>query len=218
MKLAFLAALAASTLLVSPASAAVTYDFVVAPILDSNGRPVADDNGRIDGRTFVFSIGADETPTQVTLSNPSYFAKSYTWYEFGSTDPVVIPGVSGRNINFFSYIQQGGLSFISGTRNFRLLGDTVNNDSSEVLYDEAAYVAAKALDPYAQPIFKLGTFTLSTYPRNGLPRQPIQNYTVTISQAAAAVPEPATWAMMIGGIGTAGGALRRRQRVAVRFA
>jgi hypothetical protein len=34
----------------------------------------------------------------------------------------------------------------------------------------------------------------------------------------ALVPEPATWAMMIAGIGLAGGALRRRQRVAVRFA
>ena len=35
---------------------------------------------------------------------------------------------------------------------------------------------------------------------------------------AAAVPEPASWAMMIGGIGMAGGALRRRQRATVRFA
>ena len=32
------------------------------------------------------------------------------------------------------------------------------------------------------------------------------------------VPEPATWAMMIGGIGLAGGALRRRRSVSVRFA
>lgn len=34
----------------------------------------------------------------------------------------------------------------------------------------------------------------------------------------AAVPESATWAMFIGGFGMMGGALRRRQRVAVRFA
>ncbi len=31
----------------------------------------------------------------------------------------------------------------------------------------------------------------------------------------AAVPEPATWAMMIAGFGLAGSALRRRQRVAI---
>lgn len=32
------------------------------------------------------------------------------------------------------------------------------------------------------------------------------------------VPEPASWAMMIGGLGLAGGALRRRQSTAVRYA
>jgi hypothetical protein len=34
----------------------------------------------------------------------------------------------------------------------------------------------------------------------------------------AAVPEPATWAMFIGGFGMIGGAMRRRQRTTVRFA
>jgi len=34
----------------------------------------------------------------------------------------------------------------------------------------------------------------------------------------SAVPEPATWAMFIGGFGLIGGAMRRRQRVSVRFA
>ena len=40
---------------------------------------------------------------------------------------------------------------------------------------------------------------------------------VTQFGEAAAVPEPATWAMMIGGMGLAGGAMRRR-RTAVSFA
>lgn len=35
---------------------------------------------------------------------------------------------------------------------------------------------------------------------------------------AAGVPEPATWATIIGGFGLIGGAMRRRRRVAVRFA
>ena len=39
-----------------------------------------------------------------------------------------------------------------------------------------------------------------------------------VSLSIAAVPEPATWAMMIGGVGMAGGALRRRRSATVRFA
>jgi hypothetical protein len=40
--------------------------------------------------------------------------------------------------------------------------------------------------------------------------------TVTVSRSAA--PEPASWAMMVGGFGVIGGAMRRRQRTSVRFA
>ena len=40
---------------------------------------------------------------------------------------------------------------------------------------------------------------------------------LTATEATAAVPEPASWAMMVGGFGLVGGALRRRART-VRFA
>jgi hypothetical protein len=40
---------------------------------------------------------------------------------------------------------------------------------------------------------------------------------VTITDASPA-PEPASWAMMVGGFGLVGGALRSRKKVAVRFA
>ena len=41
-----------------------------------------------------------------------------------------------------------------------------------------------------------------------------RNFNGSITYVAGMVPEPATWAMMIGGIGAAGGALRRRKAVA----
>ena len=48
------------------------------------------------------------------------------------------------------------------------------------------------------------------------------NTVVTVTydylEAAAPIPEPASWALMIGGIGLTGGALRRRGRTRVRFA
>jgi hypothetical protein len=39
----------------------------------------------------------------------------------------------------------------------------------------------------------------------------------TVSAAAGAVPEPASWMMMLGGFGVIGGALRQRRSAAVRF-
>ena len=42
--------------------------------------------------------------------------------------------------------------------------------------------------------------------------------TASASAAIAAVPEPATWAMMIGGFGVIGAAARRRRRVTAAFA
>jgi hypothetical protein len=66
----------------------------------------------------------------------------------------------------------------------------------------------------AAPQFSTGTFLLSDISRS-LSTDPLQvNYRVTISNA---VPEPATWAMIIGGFGLIGGTMRRR-KVSVRFA
>jgi len=62
------------------------------------------------------------------------------------------------------------------------------------------------------PTFLLGTYALTQYQGSG-------TYTLTIADAAAgAVPEPATWAMMIGGFGLVGAAMRRRAgKVSVSF-
>lgn len=52
------------------------------------------------------------------------------------------------------------------------------------------------------PIFAPGTFALTGIVSG--------NSTLTISEVAAGVPEPTTWALMIGGFGLTGLALRRR--------
>lgn len=72
--------------------------------------------------------------------------------------------------------------------------------------------------PTANPIFATGVFDLSDIPRQ-FTTDPLQvNYRLTISEVQAAVPEPATWAMMMFGFGAIGVAVRhrkRRQRFAV---
>ncbi|MES2291037.1 MAG: PEPxxWA-CTERM sorting domain-containing protein [Pseudomonadota bacterium] len=55
------------------------------------------------------------------------------------------------------------------------------------------------------PVFKVGTFTLNSIVSG--------SSSLRISAATAAVPEPATWAMMLVGFGSIGYAMRRRAKV-----
>lgn len=58
-------------------------------------------------------------------------------------------------------------------------------------------------------------YTFETAPRNVFYTS---KASVTTLRNTAAVPEPNTWAMMVGGFGLIGSAMRRRQKLAVRFA
>jgi hypothetical protein len=60
-------------------------------------------------------------------------------------------------------------------------------------------------------------FTIKSSTNRGA-NDPVIDRVVFEAANAGAVPEPASWAMMIAGFGLAGVALRRRQRVGVRFA
>jgi len=210
MKSKFAAALFAATVLASGAEAA-TYIFTIAPILGADGKPLKVNNFT-DGRTFRFTIGETERPNSVPgVNRPTYRMKSYTYTEFGSSTAVTVPGTLGKNIDFFRQIDQGGIALTnSGNRYFRLF--------NTMLFDEPTWLAARQTNSTAQPEFKLGTFALSTAAWNQTvinPKsRPVDNYTVQIK---AFVPEPATWATMIGGFGLVGAAMRRRSAT-IRFA
>lgn len=56
------------------------------------------------------------------------------------------------------------------------------------------------------------TFTSGSYLLNDSSNSDTR-YSLTISEVTAAVPEPATWSMMIAGFGMVGGSLRARRKV-----
>jgi hypothetical protein len=61
-----------------------------------------------------------------------------------------------------------------------------------------------------------GTFSLATSSQNGLSSD--VNFTFTSNASAGAVPEPATWAMMLVGFAMVGAAVRKRRSTVTAFA
>lgn len=190
MKSMLLAATAALTILSAPASARV-LQFTIVNVDGVNNKG-----------DYNFTIDEARVPDIVTLDQVRYGVGTGTFspkLTIGYTNaPGLGAGTTASGITFFTAAQQGGLAFTGpgalGT--VRLINTT--------LIDNAAF---STVTPKGQnkAIFKLGTFAISTTAQNSGPR-PFDNYRVTI----AAVPEPATWAMMIGGLAAVGFASRRQ--------
>jgi hypothetical protein len=107
-------------------------------------------------------------------------------------------GTINSGVTFFAPIQQGGLQIgFLPFGNFRLIN--------------TALVENTSFNSQSLPTFKLGTFAISTTPQNNGPR-PFDNYQITIAAVTPAVPEPATWAMMLLGFGAVGYSMRRRKK------
>jgi len=80
-------------------------------------------------------------------------------------------------------------------------GFTYNASLSTAFYGTQLYSGAEGA-----PTFLAGTYALLQY-RTGFAG------TLVISDVKSPVPEPMTWAMMVGGFGLVGGAMRRRNMV-----
>lgn len=195
MKTILLAAATALALSAAPASARV-LQFTITNVGNVNDRG-----------DFSFRIDEDRVPdivqpNLVTYGNGTGSPRLSLTY----TDvPTRGSGTTTTPVTFFTANQQGGLSFtgpggLVQLKNTVLISNTSFNTSLPKAQNKA--------------IFKLGTFALSTTPQNSNPVRPFDNYRVTI----AAVPEPASWALMIGGFGMAGAALRRRAPAAAKLA
>jgi hypothetical protein len=154
-----------------------------------------------DRGDFYFELDDSRTPDIVTATSVRFAAVNG-----GMAVPIRYAGVNRSSgiaanggVTFFTATNQGGfgLSGIPGISGTLQLKNTV-------LITNTSFNTTR---PRAEnkPLFKLGTFALSTTAQNSGPR-PADDYQVTI----AAVPEPASWALMIAGFGAVGVSLRRR--------
>jgi hypothetical protein len=183
MKTILLTATAALALAGAPASARV-LQFTITNV------------GGTDRGDFRFRLDEDRVPDVVLRNQVTYgvnprIALTYIDVPTRGSGTVTTP------VTFFNTIQQGGLSF--------------TGPAGLVQFKNTTLIENAFFDPTLQKaqnkaIFKIGTFALSTTAQNSLPNRPFDNYSVTI----AAVPEPASWALMILGFGVAGAAVRRR--------
>jgi hypothetical protein len=188
MKAYLFAAAAALALAGAPASARV-LKFTITNV------------GGTDRGDFSFTLDEDRAPDVVLADQVRYgtgapgasprIAITY------ADVPGVGSGVTSSGVSFFAPVQQGGLALTGPAGVLRLLNtQLITNTRFTPGLPKAQNKA----------IFKLGVFALSTTAQNSSPVRPFDNYRVTI----AAIPEPATWAMMLAGFAAVGAAARRR--------
>ncbi len=123
---------------------------------------------------------------------------TFNWHDDGDNGQptsITVSRVGGGlfNLSSFDYFTTGTLVATGGLSTLTLMGTGTSNGTG---FSKVNSV----------------TFSSTGYTYNGLDN--------LVLSATSAVPEPATWALMILGFGAVGGAMRRRQSVAakIRFA
>ena len=187
MKPFLYAAAAAIALTAAPASAKVVQFLIT-------------NNGGVDKGEFLFTLDDTRMPSVATSTLARFTPVTVRYFN--------VPGIgtgttTTAGVSFFTSTQQGGLA-INGLPAGALPFDGGTFQiKNTVLVTNPNFTGANRL-----PIYRLGTFQLSTQAQNSSPTRPVDNYTVQI----AVVPEPATWGLMIAGFAVTGLGLRRRAR------
>lgn len=156
-------------------------------------------------RTFSANLGADTIVARsgaLTIAKNGLKADSCTSRRKCST---IVPTNSFYTLDFTTpYTYEGGDLLI--TFSSQLAANTIGQ-----------VISLDAVDPYA--VSTINTMSTSgsgsAFPTIGGPLNfsfaPIVQFDFAAPQPAAAVPEPASWALMVGGFGLAGAAMRRRR-------
>jgi hypothetical protein len=188
----------------------------------------------IDFESLGFDGGTNPGP--VGVSSPLVIGD----YTFTATDPfglppiLVYPRQSTNNPDFggtsilpnridpgITITRTDGAAFSFGSLDLTFAYDDQNalfgGGLATYTFDGGASSETRAFDNLAG----FQTFTFNTGPVTSVRISADSAFAidnVVLNSPAAAVPEPASWAMMLGGFGLVGGAMRRRQRSKVAFA
>lgn len=151
------------------------------------------------GYSFTFDLDTSRAPSFSTSSVLRYAPTTITWSMPGSST-VYTDTISNLGPSFFTPIDQGGISILRLPRGTDLQPRFFQEPGNSLF-----------TGPTSAPVWKTGTFQLSMQPKNVPSDVQTFDYRVTITDLSA-VPEPATWGMMIIGFGAMGGAMRMRRR------
>lgn len=157
------------------------------------------------GYSFTFDLDTSRAPS-VSTSTTLRYAPTTITYSLPGSATVYTDTVSNLGPSFFTPIDQGGISIL------RLPQGT---DRQPRFFQEPGN--ALFTGPTTAPVWKTGTYQLSMQPKNVSSDVQTFDYRVTITELGA-VPEPATWGMMIIGFGAMGSAMRIRRRAQVAVA
>lgn len=189
MKIAFCAVAALTVFATPAANAAVTIN-----IVQTAGGVVATTSGSLDTTGLV---SAPDGTNSIFINGERFFFTGK-----GNTTVNAYAGLVGP---FFGDFTTNGASSSSGTP----FGFNLGNNR---LYIMQNYVSGAAINAVTN--YQFATLdSLSLYVGSYLYTIGSERITLNIGQAAAAVPEPATWALMLAGFGLIGFAARRRQNV-----
>lgn len=219
-----IAAVGAALLMALPAAAATTINFDQLP----NGSTLPNSGTTID--TQYQSLGVTFSGTN-TIGG--YTGALNSW----GIIPASGPGGSGNYLASFGAIPAGGVNNYLIAPRYDIMSVVFANTASAISFGLSAsspgvtinaYNSAGGLLQSLTGVASSSGFAIQTLTATGVARVDIvgtfsstfansarifgiDNLTFTPAATAGAVPEPATWAMMIVGFGLVGGAMRRRQ-------
>ncbi len=190
-------------------SAAIGASAIFAPAPVSAATIVYSFSGNYSGTTSGNDFSGSATLTGIgdtsSLFNPDSNVTAVTLSSLTLTINSMSSIIAGSNVFFVNRSAGTGGFALSSGGSFR----TLLLSSSFLNYDGVSSIASVSGDAVALPysfVSDGGQVTLATASN------------VKFSAVASAVPEPATWAMMILGFSAVGYALRRRNKAVVRFA